>query len=222
MDMINVKDLISELQKKNINLGKGNPYNRLRYYTKIGWIDHMVRKKDSKGIVVGHYPLHVVEKLVLIENLKKQNKSNDEITKLLHEEKSNNKTYNPEIIKFLKNKLNINTIILLLILFGFGFELLNYNSLHDKLPINKEITGLNNLEIKIEEKGRNMIQSGKNKIFINSKKVNEKSTILVTFEESIEPANHYFISEKIIQEGFTIELNLPLKKDVHFNWLIIN
>ena len=46
MELINIKDLIQELKNKNIDFGKGDPYNRLRYYTKIGWIDHMIRKKD--------------------------------------------------------------------------------------------------------------------------------------------------------------------------------
>jgi len=54
MELINTRDLINELKKRNLNLGKGDPYNRLRYYTKIGWIDHMIRKKDSNGVVVGH------------------------------------------------------------------------------------------------------------------------------------------------------------------------
>lgn len=49
MDFISVEKLIKILKEKNISFGKGDPYNRLRYYTKIGWLPHMTRKKTKKG-----------------------------------------------------------------------------------------------------------------------------------------------------------------------------
>jgi len=107
-------------------------------------------------------------------------------------------------------------------MFGFIFELYNYNSLNDKIVLNKEPLDTNQQENKITEKGKNIFQSGKKKIFINSKKINDKSAIIITFEGNIEPATHYYISEKINGEGFTIETNLPIGRDSSFNWIVIN
>lgn len=223
MELINVKDLISELKKKNIDLGKGDPYNRLRYYTKIGWIDHMIRKKDSNGVVVGHYPINVIEKILEIENLKQLGKSNEEITTYIKQKQKNQRINNEQnLLEVVKNKININLIIIILIVCGFIFELNNYNSLNDKLPIIKEQNNLLQMGSKITDMGKNVILSGKNKVFINSKAINQRSTVLVSFEDSIEPATNYFIKEKIEEEGFFIETNISVKKDVNFNWIIIN
>jgi len=223
MELINVKDLISELKKKNIDLGKGDPYNRLRYYTKIGWIDHMIRKKDSNGVVVGHYPINVIEKILEIENLKQLGKSNEEISTYIKQKQKNQRINNElNLLEVVKNKININLIIIILIVCGFIFELNNYNSLNDKLPIIKEQNNLLQMGSKITDMGKNVILSGKNKVFINSKAINQRSTVLVSFEDSIEPATNYFIKEKIEEEGFFIETNISVKKDVNFNWIIIN
>ncbi len=226
MELINIKDLIFELKKKNIDLGKGNPYNRLRYYTKIGWIDHMVRKKDSNGVVVGHYPNHVINKIIEIETLKREGKNNEEITEYFKKRHLNNQGTKQEILEginlleLLKNKVNINVVILLIIIIGFIFEVSNYNSLKDKLPINATKVDQNN--ITISERGKNTLPSGKNKIFINSKNIQNNSLVIVTFDESIEPATYYFVNQKIFEEGFNLQTNLPVKKDVNFNWIIIN
>lgn len=226
MELINIKDLIFELKKKNIDLGKGNPYNRLRYYTKIGWIDHMVRKKDSNGVVVGHYPNHVINKIIEIETLKREGKNNEEITEYFKKRHLNNQGNKQEIserinlLELLKNKVNINVVILLIIMIGFIFEVSNYNSLKDKLPINA--TKVDQNSITISERGKNTLPSGKNKIFINSKNIQSNSLVIVTFDESIEPATYYFVNQKIFEEGFNLQTNLPVKKDVNFNWVIIN
>jgi len=222
MELINIKDLINELKKRNIDLGKGNPYNRLRYYTKIGWIDHMVRKKDQNGIVTGHYPLNVLEKIEEIENYKKSGLNNDEITIQLKTKNNKDKNLGNEYVNVLKSKFNLNYIILAVIIFGFLFELRNYNSLNEKLQLNTIKNSDQKQIISIAEKGKNTLPSGKNKVFINSKNITLKSIILVTFEGRIEPATHYFVTEKIIEEGFTLETNYPVYKDVTFNWLVIN
>jgi len=220
MELINIKDLIQELKNKNIDFGKGDPYNRLRYYTKIGWIDHMIRKKDSSGIVTGHYPLKVVEKIIEIEKFKKMGHSNEEITRML--ENKNKEITKKEDSILEKFKKNINLIILIIIILGFTFELKNRNSLNDKLQITPNFNESNTKSIIISDKGKNTMPSGKNKIFINSKSINLKSVILITFEGKIDPATHYFVTEKILEEGFTLETNYPVYKNVNFNWVIIN
>ena len=83
MNELYTTDKLIQLAKEaGINFGKTDPYNRLRYYTKIGWLPHMVRKLDpSSGEVLGHYPSHALKTLVKIETLKKQNVTNDKIEK---------------------------------------------------------------------------------------------------------------------------------------------
>ena len=54
--LISTEKLIEESKTKGIDFGKGDPYNRLRYYTKIGWLPHMQRKKNDEetSITTGH------------------------------------------------------------------------------------------------------------------------------------------------------------------------
>ncbi|HEB13896.1 MAG TPA: MerR family transcriptional regulator, partial [candidate division WWE3 bacterium] len=65
----------------------GVPYNTLRYYTKIGLLPHMKRKRPHPEATstVGHYPQSVLKLLQRIEEFKAQGLSNDEIKKKLHE-----------------------------------------------------------------------------------------------------------------------------------------
>ncbi len=224
MNLINVKDLIIELKKRNIDLGKGNPYNRLRYFTKIGWIDHMVRKKDTTGVVIGHFPVEVIEQIEFIEDLKKQNKSNEEITKLIKQKKiiSTKKENAYSDLKILISKISITHLLLILIASGSIFELINYDSRNEKLITTTNINQLNPTINQTNETGFNFIPSGKNRTFINNKKITKNSIIIVNFEGAIAPATNYFISEKIENEGFFVTTNFPVNNDAKFSWVILN
>src|SRR5687767_2796863 len=80
-NLISLDKFIELAQQRHIDFGKGNPYNRLRYYTKIGWLPHMIRKTNpSTGEVAGHYDLEALETFTQIESLKKSGKTNAEIT----------------------------------------------------------------------------------------------------------------------------------------------
>ena len=78
--LIEVDKLIRMAKREGVAFGKGDPYNRLRYYTKIGWLPHMERKMSKSGEVVGHYPDWVLNRLVQIDKLKKQGANNEYIT----------------------------------------------------------------------------------------------------------------------------------------------
>jgi len=83
-ELISTEKLVQEAKRKGVDFGKGDPYNRLRYYTKMGWLPHMVRKKeDDKDDVKGHYPSWTVKRILQIEKLKDQGYTNEEITKKL-------------------------------------------------------------------------------------------------------------------------------------------
>ena len=86
-DLLSIDELIVELNERKIDLGKGDPYNRLRYYTKIGWLPNMVRRANKDGEVLGHYPTSVIEMIKLINQYKVEGLSNDEIGKRLSSQK---------------------------------------------------------------------------------------------------------------------------------------
>jgi hypothetical protein len=78
---VSFEKLIDEAKKQGVDFGKGDPYNRLRYYTKMGWLPHMIRKKGEENDITGHYPKSALKRLVLIENMKSKNVSNEEIAR---------------------------------------------------------------------------------------------------------------------------------------------
>jgi len=91
-----VDKVIQIAQETGVNFGPGKPYNRLRYYTKIGWIPHMTRKgKDLKG----HYPKWVISRLKLIEELREKGYNNEQITlKLMSENPAKNQNGDSKIL----------------------------------------------------------------------------------------------------------------------------
>jgi len=81
-ELVSVNKLIEILKNGGIRIGRtgSDPYNTLRYYTKLGLLPRMVRKfSETDDSVVGHYPLSVVATIKTIESLKKQGLSNSEI-----------------------------------------------------------------------------------------------------------------------------------------------
>ncbi|KKU50711.1 MAG: hypothetical protein UX73_C0016G0010, partial [candidate division WWE3 bacterium GW2011_GWC1_47_10] len=82
-ELIAVEQLIIQAKSKGVNFGKGDPYNRLRYYTKMGWLPNMKRKKGERGAAKGHYPVWALSRLILIEKLKDEGLQNSEIARKL-------------------------------------------------------------------------------------------------------------------------------------------
>lgn len=90
--LISVDKVIQMAQEIGVNFGPGKPYNRLRYYTKIGWIPHMIRK--GRGLK-GHYPEWIISRLKLIEELREKGYSNEQIAlKLMSENQLGNQSGN--------------------------------------------------------------------------------------------------------------------------------
>ena len=63
--LVSTNKLIQLAKTAGIDLGAGNPKERIRYYTKLGLIPHAQRKKlqGKPGAAVGCYPLWVLERL---------------------------------------------------------------------------------------------------------------------------------------------------------------
>jgi len=220
MDFVSVEKLIKILKEKNINFGKGNPYNRLRYYTKIGWLPHMTRKKNEEGVITGHYPTSVIDTIEKIELLKQEGRSNEEINLTFKKRELINKE-SIRILDFIK-KININYLILLLIIAGFIIEIFRNNSPNEKI-INTEIQENKSIvsEKKIVDSGVSFLQKNQNLIFIPSSRVSPTSIILLNFFNNIGYNNNYYIKEIKVGQGFYIETNYQVPNESKFNWVII-
>ena len=135
MKLISVEDLIKILKEKNIDLGKGDPYNRIRYYTKIGWIPHMVRKKNESNVISGHYTEDVIEKIMLIEKMKSQGLGKEEITKKIKDQISiynryieNKNVIFEKITDVIKKHLSISKLVFVLIIVTFLVDILFFRN----------------------------------------------------------------------------------------------
>jgi len=217
MDLISVEELIKVLKENNVNFGKGDPYNRLRYYTKIGLIPHMIRKKNSNNTNSGHYPKEVISKIIEIEKLKEIGISNEKILESFNIKPTNNLE---NYIKLIREKFTINYLILLLIIIGIFYELYK-NSMSQVSSIDLE-NSVSMDRNSISESGVNFMSAGQKKVFVPAKKIKEDSNIIITFRDNISPASNYFISEVKEGLGFIVETNREITKEIKFTWSIIN
>jgi len=222
MNYLSIEQIVTRLNEVNVSLGKGDPYNRLRYYTKMGWIPHMSRKKDSKGVVSGHYPEDVVQTLVKIESFKKEGKSNEEIGKLIKKVNGHKLEKINKLLIKAKSQANLPTF-LLVILVTFIILEMSYSSFQKNgffgLPKNPSVLNLQSSSIK--DSGIGIFPSNKIETFIPSKFLNENSVIIVNFEDELELGNNYYISKKESSKGFYLKINIPIAKDLKFNWIIL-
>jgi hypothetical protein len=218
MELIEINKLINTLKEKGIDLGKGNPYNRLRYYTKIGWLPHMTRKKNEKGEIAGHYPKEVIEQIIKIEGFKKSGINNEEITKELKKSKINKTSNALSLIK----RININIIFVLIILIGIFLEFYKFTSLEEKtIPVTEKLNIEVIAENEIKDSGIGYISKNSKIVFTPTSKVNSKSIILLNFFDNIGYNNSFYIKEVKENQGFFIELNYPVNQESKFNWVII-
>jgi DNA-binding transcriptional MerR regulator len=136
-----VEEIIEKAKNLGVRFGQGEPYNRLRYYTKLNWIPHMERKGKN---VQGHYPTWVIDRLKLIQDLKDKGKTNDEIAEEINKSETINK-----IQKIIKNKKYIKymyvgcfaIIISLLLLNELGIIKISKTG-KDISPMQKEETSI--------------------------------------------------------------------------------
>ncbi len=78
-NLISIEEVISQAKRLGINLGRGNPRERLRYLTKIGLLPHAKRKSFNGAPPNGAYPRYVIELLKEIDKEIKAGKSIQEI-----------------------------------------------------------------------------------------------------------------------------------------------
>jgi DNA-binding transcriptional MerR regulator len=219
-DLISIEKFIEQATKRGVDFGKGDPYNRLRYYTKIGLLPHMQRKVEN-GEVIGHYPSSALETLLEVEKLKGLGLSNQDIAKKLNTISTGTE---PHIIKVARVltpstkviKITLLSLFCLMVFAGFGF-----------LPIGKSKTDLIQKTLELDKKyitdsGTAYVPRDQNKIYIKSQSVKLNSKINVSFSQNYSPAVRYWISQKVPFEGFYLELDAPTSSDAEFSWWVSN
>ncbi|HEY4694426.1 MAG TPA: hypothetical protein VIH52_00475, partial [Candidatus Nanoarchaeia archaeon] len=82
-NLISFDEVINLARLKGVDFGKGDPYNRLRYYIKIGLLPKAVRKSFNGLPPTGALPIETVDKLVEIDNQIKNGESIRAVVKSL-------------------------------------------------------------------------------------------------------------------------------------------
>ncbi len=219
-DYISVDVLLKEAQEKGVDFGKGDPYNRLRYYTKIGWIPHMIRKKGQKGSTKGHYPISTIDRLLLIQELKNKGMENDDIAQKLNMKDKAQNFYNIVRSENVRSKL---VTYMSFIMLGF-ILLVEIDFIHVGKP--KDIllaqTGNPQGPVQILDSGTAFVPEQQSKVFVKSAQLYPNSRIYLTFKDNFAPATKYWVASQTPQEGFLVELDAPLLKNVEFDWWVSN
>src|SRR3990170_3979324 len=83
-NLISFDEVVARAKRAGVQFGKGDPYNRLRYYTKIGLLPHAKRKSFHGANPAAAYPEYVVDILIQIDKELQARKS---IQAILRDEK---------------------------------------------------------------------------------------------------------------------------------------
>jgi DNA-binding transcriptional MerR regulator len=215
--LIAIDELIKKAKKQGITFGAGNPYNRLRYYTKIGWLPHMIRKKVGKGATEGHYPSWALDRLQLIHDLKEQGYSNDEITKRLGmKDRLRGLSSFIQTPEARTKVITYTSFLILLLIFASEIGALPIGRAKSDLLIRSS----GNLPATILDAGTSFIRANNNIAFVRSQRITPNSKVYVTFNQNYSPAARFWVSEKEASRGFFIELDAPTSSNAEFSWWI--
>ncbi len=218
-EFISVDKLIEEARSEGINFGKGDPYNRLRYYTKIGWLPNMKRKTDMEGNVKGHYPLWALDRLILIENLKAQGETNDNISKKLQVKNKVQTVMSVVAEKDSRNQIVMYSILVLLaIIFANEFGLIKLGQ--TKSSVTNSI--LQQIPNQVIDSGTAFMPKNQKTVFIKTPLIKTNSKIYVSFNGDYEPATRFWTSDIREYEGFIVETDTPVFENSEFSWWVTN
>lgn len=221
---IEIDILIKKAKDRGFNFGKGDPYNRLRYYTKMGWIPNMKRMKNQKGNVEGHLPESTIDRLLEIQQLKENGLTNEEISQTLKNLDRKEGFYNFVTHSGTKTKIviySLITLFVIILLNQLGFIQFSFST--NKFTNTQDIINIGNsplLQTKIIDAGSSFVPTGMNKVFVVSEKVEVNTKINVTFKNDYSPASRYWVSNQIPNEGFEIELDSPVDNFAEFDWWV--
>jgi hypothetical protein len=220
-NLISLENLIITAKNKGLDLGKGDPYNRLRYYTKIGWMPHMVRIGGTEGNTQGHYPYWALDQLLYIEKLKTKNLTNEDIAKKLQARtKIRNIGSTITSKEFRLQAITYSILALVIIILANQLNLIHlgrYPSVSQTL--NQQT--MPDLP-QIIDSGTAFIPKNQNEIFVKNTKVRSGSKINITFTANYSPASRYWVSTITEYSGFVIKLDAPVRANCEFNWWLSN
>ncbi len=213
---IEVTKIIENAQQKGVDFGKANPYNRLRYYTKIGLLPHMERRRNADGNIVGHYPEWTANRLVLIEKLKSEGFENEEISRKVQELNAKHSTLTALKNPNFRSKIATYGVVSLLVLILLA-ELRIIPIGIDKNPLQTQTTEAQILNTSADA-GSYFISKEENTAFVTYENAEPLSKIVITFTQDYSPASKYWIKDIKPGEGFTVELDTKVFDDKWFNW----
>ena len=217
-----IEEMIEIAKKSGVSFGRTDPYNRLRYYTKIGWLPHMVRKqgKETKE-VVGHYPAWALTTLIKIEQMKKQNFSNEKIAKTLI---SDTKIRN--IKTTILNKNNIRGLSLYAIVFGIAIVIfLQINIRQDNQKILNGYMSDSTVKLansSILDTGVFVVVEGNTEAVVITSTTLDNVNVSITFSSTIGQENHYWVEVQEDKKTFKVHLLKPVTENKEFTWAIID
>lgn len=216
--LIEIDKLIRQAKKAGVDLGKGDPYNRLRYYTKIGWLPHMDRKKTKSGDVKGHYPDWVLDRLIRIDKLKKQGADNDTIMSKIATRNKLHSLYAKINTEGFRNKLiSYATLVVLLLILMNELDIV---SLSKSKTQDIQSYSETNVPPYIIKSGVSFVPANKNRVFVKDNNVTNNTKVYVTFNHNFSPATRFWVSKIEAQKGFYVELDAPVFDNVEFSWWI--
>jgi hypothetical protein len=202
-------------KKEGVDFGKGDPYNRLRYYTKIGWLPHMTRKKTRSGDVVGHYPKWVLNRLIMIDKLKEQGYTNDQISDKINTRNKLHNLYAKVNTEEFRNRLVIYVSLLILFVVLINeLDLINISKSKNEAIISYA----EDVPTQIVDSGVSFVPAGKNNVFVKNSKITAGSKVYVTFNQNFSPASRFWVSKIEPQKGFYLELDAPVLDNSEFSW----
>jgi hypothetical protein len=213
--LIKTDKLIKMAKKEGVDFGKGDPYNRLRYYTKIGWLPHMTRKKTRSGNVVGHYPNWVLNRLIMIDKLKDRGYTNDQISDKINTRNKLHNLYAKVNTEQFRNRLvvYVSLIILFIVLIN-ELDLVNISKSKNEAIV----TYADDIPTQITDSGVSFVPAGKNNVFVKNSKITAGSKVYVTFNQNFSPATRFWVSKIDPQKGFYLELDAPVLDNSEFSW----
>lgn len=212
-NLISTDGLIKKAKKLGVDFGKGDPYNRLRYYTKIGWLPHMERV-NSKG----HYPTWVLDRLLLIEGLKTRGTSNEEIEKNLNRQNWKRNIMSIVSAPEIKTKVLIYvSFVMLTLIFSSELELIKLGK--SKADI-LNATQQTSVPKQIIESGTFFVPKNEKVVFVKTNDMETNYKVYITFNTNIAPAVRYWVEMENPLGGFFIYLDKPVAENTEFSWWI--
>jgi len=184
----------------------------------------MIRKTGKTGVVEGHYPEWVLDRLEYIEDLKESGLSNDEIDTRI--KVANIRGSLGGIFSFLNIPERRNQFIAYLTL---GFIFLVFLSELGFLTgrgTRQELYQIGQQSFEqvqtLVDSGTGLFPGGEKIVFVKSSSVTANSKVYVTFVDNYSPASRYWVSKIVPIEGFYLSLDSPAAQNASFNWWISN